>query len=45
MIFISFLDLLLKTLVDNMFDGNMAVLVEFHNFNLSVVEQNWIAAK
>ena len=25
--------------VDDMFDGNMAVLVECHNFQLSLVEQ------
>ena len=35
---ISFLGLLL-TFVDDMFDGNLAVLVECHNFHLSLVEQ------
>ena len=37
-IVISFLDLLL-TFVDDMFDGNAVVLVECHNFYLSLVEQ------
>ena len=37
-IVISFLGLLL-TFVDDMFDGNMAVLNECHNFHLSLVEQ------
>ena len=35
---ILFLDLLL-TFVDDMFDGNTAVLVDCHNFCLSLVEQ------
>ena len=38
-IVISFLGLLLLTFVDDMFHGNMAVLVEFHIFHLSFVEQ------
>ena len=38
MIAFSFLGLLV-TVVDDMFDGNMAVLVEFHKFHLSLVEQ------
>ena len=37
-IVISFRGLLL-TFVDDMFDGNMDVLVECHNFHLSFVEQ------
>ena len=35
----SYLIGLLITVVDDMFDGNMAVLVEFYNFRLSFVEQ------
>ena len=35
---VSFLGLLL-TFVDDMSDGNMAVLVECHNIHLSLVEQ------
>ena len=30
---------LLLTFVDDMFDGNIAVLVEFHNFHFLLVEQ------
>ena len=37
-IVISFLGLLL-TFVDDMFDGNVAELVECHSFHLSLVEQ------
>ena len=36
--FLSFLGLLL-TFLDDMLDGNIAVLVEFCNFHLSLVEQ------
>ena len=45
-IVISFLGLLL-TFTDetDMFDGNMAVLVECHNFPLSLVEQKLITTK
>ena len=35
----SYLIGLLITVVDDMFDGNMAVLVEFYKFHLSLVEQ------
>ena len=43
---VSFPGLLVR-FVDDRFDGNMAVLAEFHNFYLSLVEEKlgWFAAK
>ena len=36
---------LLPTLDRSIYDGNMAVLAELHNFQLSLADENWMAAQ
>jgi len=35
---------LLATLDRSIYDGNMAVLAELHNFQLSLADDNWMTA-